>query len=58
MTEPRPSQRVHMPPVMLKLRRSFVVVPPRSIVTAPAPEMEATLNEYAWASRWTASRAG
>jgi len=36
-----------MPPVMLKLRRSFVVVPPRSKVTAPAPEMEATLNENA-----------
>jgi hypothetical protein len=38
-----------MPPVTLKLRRSFVVVPPRSTVTAPAPEIEATLNEYAWA---------
>jgi hypothetical protein len=36
-----------MPPVMLKLRRSFVVVAPRSMVTAPAPEMEATLNENA-----------
>ncbi|GAP60371.1 hypothetical protein AHiyo1_38790 [Arthrobacter sp. Hiyo1] len=48
VTEPRPSQRGHMPPVMLKLRRSFVVVPPRSTVTAPAPEIEATLNENAW----------
>ena len=33
---------------MLKLRRSFVVEPPRSTVTAPAPETEATLNENAW----------
>ena len=48
MTAPRPSHRGHMPPVMLKLRRSFLVVPPRWMVTAPAPEMEATLNEYAW----------
>ena len=48
MTEPRPSQRGHMPPVMLKLRRSFALVPPRSMVTAPAPEIEATLNENAW----------
>jgi hypothetical protein len=48
VTEPRPSHLGHMPPVMLKLRRSFLVVPPRSMVTAPAPEMEATLNENAW----------
>ncbi len=48
MTEPIPSQRGHMPPVTLKLRRSFVVASPRSIVTAPAPEIDATLNEYAW----------
>ena len=46
-TVPRPSQRGHMPPVMLKLRRSFTVVPPRSMVTAPAPEIEATLKENA-----------
>ncbi len=46
-TAPRPSQRGHMPPVMLKLRRSFVVVPPRSMVTAPAPLIEATLKENA-----------
>ena len=38
-----------MPPVMLKLRRSFTVFPPRSNVTAPAPLMEATLKENAWA---------
>jgi len=37
-----------MPPVMLKLRRSFTVAPPRCIVTAPAPEIDATLNENAW----------
>ncbi len=36
-----------MPPVMLKLRRSFTVFPPRSSVTAPAPLIEATLKEYA-----------
>src|SRR5580693_2338415 len=46
-TEPRPSQRGHMPPVMLKLRRSFVVLPPFSKVTAPAPLIEATLKENA-----------
>ena len=33
---------------MLKLRRSFVVLPPRSMVTAPAPLIDATLNENAW----------
>ena len=48
VTEPRPSQRGHMPPVMLKLRRSFTVCPPRSTVTAPAPLIEATLKENAW----------
>src|SRR3954453_143492 len=48
LTAPRPSQRGHMPPVMLKLRRSLVVVPPRWRVTAPAPEIDATLNENAW----------
>ena len=46
-TDPRPSQRGHMPPVMLKVRRSLVSRPPRSIVTAPAPEIDATLNENA-----------
>ncbi len=48
VTEPRPSQRGHMPPVMLKLRRSFTVFPARSSLTAPAPLIEATLNENAW----------
>ena len=47
-TEPRPSQRRHWPPRMLKLRFSFVARPPRSKVTAPAPEIEATLKENAW----------
>jgi hypothetical protein len=37
-----------MPPVMLKLRRSFTVLPARSRVTAPAPLIEATLKENAW----------
>src|SRR4051795_8694667 len=48
LTAPRPSQRGHMPPSTLKLRRSFVVRPARSMVTAPAPDIEATLNENAW----------
>src|SRR5665647_2323063 len=47
VTEPRPSQRAHIPPVMLKLRRSLTVRPPRSMETAPAPLIEATLNECA-----------
>jgi hypothetical protein len=33
---------------MLKVRRSFTVRPARSMVTAPAPLIEATLNENAW----------
>ena len=48
VTVPRPSQRGHMPPVMLKLRRSFTVFPPRSNSTAPAPLIEAMLKENAW----------
>ncbi len=48
-TEPRPSQRGHMPPVMLKLRFSLTVFPARSTVTAPAPLIEATLKEKALA---------
>ena len=48
MTEPRPSQRVHIPPVISKLRFSFTCLPPRSMVTAPAPLMDATLKENAW----------
>ena len=47
MTAPRPSHRGHMPPTMLKLRFSRVVRPPRSSVTAPAPLIDATLNENA-----------
>src|SRR5690349_9514777 len=38
-----------MPPVTLKLRRSFTVMPPRSNATAPDPLIEATLKENAWA---------
>ncbi len=48
MTAPRPSQRGHMPPVTLNSRRSFTVRPARSVVTAPAPLIEATLKENAW----------
>ena len=48
MTAPRPSQRAHMPPVIEKLRRSFTFWPAFSIVTAPAPLIEATLKENAW----------
>ena len=48
MTEPMPSQRGHMPPRTLKLRLSFVLAAPRSMVTAPAPLIEATLKENAW----------
>src|SRR3954451_9904918 len=48
VTEPRPSQRGHMPPVMLKLRRSCTVFPARSSLTAPAPLIEATLKENAF----------
>ena len=33
---------------MLKLRRSLTACPARSVVTAPAPLIEATLKEYAW----------
>jgi len=47
-TEPRPSQRGHMPPVTLKLRRSLTVMPPRSSVIAPAPLTDGTLKENAW----------
>ena len=36
-----------MPPVMLKVTFSFVVRPPLSWVTAPAPLTDATLNENA-----------
>src|SRR6266851_3346330 len=45
-TVPRPSQRGHMPPFTLKLRRS-VLPAPRSIVIAPPPRTEGTLKENA-----------
>ena len=48
LTEPRPSQRGHLPPRMLKLRRSLISRPSRWRVTAPAPLIEATLKENAW----------
>ena len=47
MTEPRPSQRGHMPPVRLKLAFSVLVLSPRSTVIPPLPWTEATLKEYA-----------
>ena len=47
MTEPRPSQRGHMPPTRLKLAFSVLVLLPRSIVIPPLPWTEATLKEYA-----------
>ncbi len=47
VTDPRPSQPTHIPPVTLKPRFSLTVLPPFSSVTAPEPEIEATLNEKA-----------
>ena len=49
VTDPRPSQRGHMPPVTENSRRSFTSRPPFSNVTAPAPLIDATLNENACA---------
>jgi hypothetical protein len=46
VTLPMPSQRGHMPPVTVKLRRS-VLLEPRSTVIAPAPRAEAMLKENA-----------
>ena len=46
VTVPMPSQRGHMPPVMLK-RPPSRSCRPRSTVTAPAPLTEATLKENA-----------
>ena len=43
-TDPIPSHRGHMPPVWAKLRR---IVPLPSIVIAPPPFTEGTLNENA-----------
>ncbi len=42
-TEPRPSQRVHMPPVRLKVAFT-VCLAPRSTVIAPLARTEGTLN--------------
>ena len=42
-----PSQRGHMPPTRLNVRFSRVLPPPFSKVTAPAPLIDATLNENA-----------
>jgi hypothetical protein len=49
VTEPMPSQRGHMPPVMLKVFFS-VLLPPVvvSTVMAPAPRTDGTLNENAF----------
>lgn len=48
-TAPRPSQRVHMPPVRLKVRVTvFVLSAPRSTLNAPLAWTEATLKEKAW----------
>ena len=47
MTEPRPSQRGHMPPVRVKVAFSVLVLPPRSTVIAPLALTEATLKENA-----------
>ena len=49
LTAPRPSHREHMPPTTWKLRRSLTCSPPFVTVTAPAPEMDATLKEKACA---------
>ena len=47
LTDPRPSQRGHMPPVRLKLALSVLVLSPRWTVIPPLPLTEATLKEYA-----------
>ena len=47
LTEPRPSQRGHMPPTRVNERFSLVVLPPFSNVTAPAPLIVAVLKENA-----------
>ena len=46
-TEPRPSHRVHMPPVRLKVAFWVLVLEPRSTVIAPLALTEATLKENA-----------
>ncbi len=48
MTEPRPSQRGHIPPVREKFARTVRVLPaPRSTVTPPLARTDGTLNENA-----------
>ncbi len=47
MTEPRPSQRGHIPPTRLKFALLVIVFSPRSTVIPPLPWAEATLKEYA-----------
>ena len=47
LTAPRPSHRGHMPPSTEKLRRCLASRPPFVVVTAPPPDADATLNEYA-----------
>ncbi len=46
VTEPRPSQRGHMPPARVKVLRTVVALP-RSTVIAPLARTEGTLKEYA-----------
>jgi hypothetical protein len=46
VTEPRPSQRGHMPPVRVKLCRSVLRFP-RSTVMTPVARTEGTLKENA-----------
>src|SRR5690606_31985960 len=48
VTRPVPSHVEHIPPSTLKVRFSLTFLPPRSIVTAPAPLTDATLNENAF----------
>ena len=47
MTAPRPSQRVHMPPVRLKVAFFVMVLSPRSTVIPPLPLTDATLKANA-----------
>ncbi len=47
MTEPRPWQRGHMPPVRLNVARSVLVLAPRSTVMAPLARTEGTLKANA-----------
>ena len=47
MTEPRPSQRGHMPPVRLKVASPSWSCPPRSTVIPPLAVSEGTLKENA-----------